>query len=72
MWTRTNGSSRPISIEDPVTPGSLGLESFLQLLKFAAVERWGWQEGNILDGSRPGDDGTAGSTAGRSSRPTGW
>lgn len=29
--------------EDPVTPGSLGLESFVQLLKFAAVERWGWQ-----------------------------
>ncbi len=34
--------------QDPVTPGSLGLESFLQLLKFAAVERWGWQRGNIL------------------------
>ncbi|NTV48029.1 MAG: acyltransferase domain-containing protein [Geobacteraceae bacterium] len=34
--------------EDPVTPGSLGLESFLQLVKFAAVERWGWQEGNIV------------------------
>ena len=31
--------------EDPVTPGSLGLESFLQLLKFAAVERWGRHEG---------------------------
>lgn len=27
--------------EDPVVPGSLGLESFLQLLKFAAVQRWG-------------------------------
>ena len=27
--------------QDPVTPGSLGLESFLQLLKFAAMERWG-------------------------------
>jgi PfaB family protein len=27
--------------QDPVTPGSLGLESFLQLLKFAARERWG-------------------------------
>lgn len=26
--------------QDPVWPGSLGLESFLQLLKFAAVERW--------------------------------
>jgi 3-hydroxymyristoyl/3-hydroxydecanoyl-(acyl carrier protein) dehydratase len=34
--------------QDPVTPGSLGLESLLQLLKFVAVERWGWQEGNIL------------------------
>ncbi|MGE3821851.1 MAG: hypothetical protein AB7I30_20750, partial [Isosphaeraceae bacterium] len=26
---------------DPVCPGSLGLESFLQLLKVVAVERWG-------------------------------
>ena len=26
--------------QDPVVPGSLGLESFLQLLKFAARERW--------------------------------
>ncbi|MGE5256399.1 MAG: beta-ketoacyl synthase N-terminal-like domain-containing protein [Hyphomicrobiales bacterium] len=26
--------------QDPVCPGSLGLESFLQLLKFAACERW--------------------------------
>jgi 3-hydroxymyristoyl/3-hydroxydecanoyl-(acyl carrier protein) dehydratase len=34
--------------EDPVTPGSLGLESFLQLVKFTAVERWGWQAGDIL------------------------
>jgi PfaB family protein len=34
--------------EDPVTPGSLGLESFLQLAKFAVVERWGWQEGTRL------------------------
>lgn len=34
--------------EDPVTPGSLGLESFLQLLKFAAVERFGWQPGQEL------------------------
>jgi 3-hydroxymyristoyl/3-hydroxydecanoyl-(acyl carrier protein) dehydratase len=37
--------------EDPVTPGSLGLESFLQLVKFAAVERWGWQAGDILQSS---------------------
>ncbi len=27
--------------QDPVIPGSLGLESLLQLLKVAAVERWG-------------------------------
>ena len=27
--------------QDPVVPGSLGLESFLQLLKVVAVERWG-------------------------------
>jgi 3-hydroxymyristoyl/3-hydroxydecanoyl-(acyl carrier protein) dehydratase len=26
--------------QDPVCPGSLGLESFLQLLKIAALERW--------------------------------
>ena len=26
--------------QDPVVPGSLGLESFLQLLKFMAMERW--------------------------------
>jgi PfaB family protein len=34
--------------EDPVTPGSLGLESFLQLVKFAAVERWGWDTNSTL------------------------
>ncbi len=28
-------------VGDPVWPGSLGLESFLQLLKVVAVERWG-------------------------------
>lgn len=27
--------------EDPVNPGSLGLEAFLQLLKYAAAKRWG-------------------------------
>jgi 3-hydroxymyristoyl/3-hydroxydecanoyl-(acyl carrier protein) dehydratase len=27
--------------QDPVWPGSLGLESFLQLLKYAAFKRWG-------------------------------
>jgi len=40
--------------EDPVTPGSLGLESFLQLVKFAACERWGWQSGDILEASALG------------------
>jgi PfaB family protein len=34
--------------EDPVTPGSLGLESFVQLVKFAALERWGWQAGELV------------------------
>ncbi|MCM2265701.1 MAG: type I polyketide synthase, partial [Desulfuromonadales bacterium] len=34
--------------EDPVTPGSLGLESFIQLLKYAVVERWGWRDGEVL------------------------
>ncbi len=29
--------------QDPVCPGSLGLESFLQLLKLAALDRWGQQ-----------------------------
>ncbi|MEE9295732.1 MAG: hypothetical protein V3W34_12320 [Phycisphaerae bacterium] len=29
--------------QDPVVPGSLGLESFLQLLKLVALERWGEQ-----------------------------
>ncbi len=35
--------------QDPVIPGSLGLESFLQLLKVVAVERWGWSEGQRLE-----------------------
>jgi 3-hydroxymyristoyl/3-hydroxydecanoyl-(acyl carrier protein) dehydratase len=34
--------------EDPVTPGSLGLESFLQLVKYAAVKRRGWQDGDTV------------------------
>ncbi len=34
--------------QDPVTPGSLGLESFQQLLKYAAIERWGWQSNATL------------------------
>ena len=40
--------------EDPVTPGSLGLESFIQLLKFVAVERWGWRNGEVLSAVAPG------------------
>ncbi|MCP4396839.1 MAG: type I polyketide synthase, partial [bacterium] len=35
--------------QDPVWPGSLGLEAFLQLLKVAAVKRWGWQPGNCFE-----------------------
>jgi 3-hydroxymyristoyl/3-hydroxydecanoyl-(acyl carrier protein) dehydratase len=31
--------------QDPVWPGSLGLEAFIQLLKVYAVERWGLGEG---------------------------
>ncbi|MEE8638183.1 MAG: beta-ketoacyl synthase N-terminal-like domain-containing protein [Candidatus Margulisiibacteriota bacterium] len=30
--------------QDPVVPGSLGLESMLQVLKFAAFERWGKEQ----------------------------
>lgn len=29
--------------QDPVIPGSLGLESFIQLMKVAAIKRWGHQ-----------------------------
>ncbi|NLX15117.1 MAG: type I polyketide synthase [Phycisphaerales bacterium] len=32
--------------QDPVCPGSLGLESFLQLLKVVALEKWGRTLGN--------------------------
>jgi len=39
--------------QDPVTPGSLGLESFLQLVKYVAVERWGWREGDTLAAVAP-------------------
>ena len=35
--------------QDPVCPGSLGLESFLQLLKVAAVKRWGGDADTILE-----------------------
>ncbi len=35
--------------QDPVWPGSLGLEAFLQLLKVVAVKRWGWQPHNRFE-----------------------
>jgi len=40
--------------QDPVCPGSLGLESFVQLLEVVAVERWGapLQFGSVAPGSR--------------------
>jgi acyl transferase domain-containing protein/3-hydroxymyristoyl/3-hydroxydecanoyl-(acyl carrier protein) dehydratase len=39
--------------QDPVTPGSLGLEAFLQLVKYAAVQRWGWCEGTVIAAVAP-------------------
>ncbi|MFO0890458.1 MAG: hypothetical protein U0790_15110 [Isosphaeraceae bacterium] len=39
---------------DPVWPGSLGLESFLQLLKVIAAERWGVAETTSFHGPVPG------------------
>ncbi len=35
--------------QDPVCPGSLGLESFLQLLKVAAIKRWGGGSETVLE-----------------------
>jgi PfaB family protein len=35
--------------QDPVCPGSLGLESFLQLLKVVAVKRWGGGPESVLE-----------------------
>ncbi len=35
--------------QDPVFPGSLGLESFLQLLKVVAVKRWGYNSSNQFE-----------------------
>jgi 3-hydroxymyristoyl/3-hydroxydecanoyl-(acyl carrier protein) dehydratase len=34
--------------QDPVWPGSLGLESLLQLLKVVAAERWGCDAGTVF------------------------
>ena len=41
--------------QDPVVPGSLGLESFLQLLKFVAAERWGNGAGARFDAVATGE-----------------
>jgi PfaB family protein len=35
--------------QDPVCPGSLGLESFLQLLKVVAIKRWGGDAGSEFE-----------------------
>ncbi|WP_321371630.1 hypothetical protein [uncultured Desulfuromusa sp.] len=35
--------------QDPVCPGSLGLESFLQLLKIVAAEKWGVEESSQFE-----------------------
>jgi acyl transferase domain-containing protein/3-hydroxymyristoyl/3-hydroxydecanoyl-(acyl carrier protein) dehydratase len=35
--------------QDPVWPGSLGLEAFLQLLKVVAVERWGGGAATVFE-----------------------
>ena len=36
-------------LHDPVWPGSLGLESFLQLLKIMAANRWGVSPGSVFE-----------------------
>ena len=51
--------------QDPVCPGSLGLESLLQLLKVVAVERWGGGPHTRFR-SMTGAGRTTGSTAARS------
>lgn len=40
--------------QDPVIPGSLGLESMLQLMKVAAIDRWGVDPDRILLTTTPG------------------
>ena len=42
--------------QDPVCPGSLGLESFLQLLKVAALERWGGSEDSRFEALACGEE----------------
>ncbi len=36
--------------QDPVTPGSLGVEAFIQLLKFVATRRWGALPETVFEG----------------------
>ncbi len=54
--------------QDPVWPGSLGLEAFLQLLKVAAVEYWP-DGSDVRFRAMPGRSRTTGATAARWSRP---
>jgi 3-hydroxymyristoyl/3-hydroxydecanoyl-(acyl carrier protein) dehydratase len=35
--------------QDPVCPGSLGLESFVQLLKYMAIQRWGGDQDTTFE-----------------------
>jgi len=44
--------------QDPVWPGSLGLESLIQLMKVFAVERWGAPVGGRLEALTPGCEHT--------------
>ena len=41
--------------QDPVCPGSLGIESFLQLLKVVAVQRWQGDATSILESVAVGE-----------------
>ncbi|WZP00443.1 beta-ketoacyl synthase N-terminal-like domain-containing protein [Isosphaeraceae bacterium EP7] len=41
--------------QDPVVPGSLGLESFLQLLKLMAAERWGVDPSTVFLSAGPAE-----------------
>ncbi|MFP4496776.1 MAG: hypothetical protein ACLFQV_01095 [Vulcanimicrobiota bacterium] len=40
--------------QDPVIPGSLGLESMVQLMKFMAFKKWKWQNENTMVSMVPG------------------
>ena len=57
--------------QDPVWPGSLGLESFLQLLKYAAWKRWGDPpRRRLADGRRSNRPHSLGLPRPGASRPT--